>query len=138
MSDSALVTVSADPAAKLSEVKGLGRYRRRPGVRKLRNAIQQGLDAEPVRPPKRAPARERLSPSERREAGERMKRIKQWRKSLGEELGLDPSLLWPTASLTRLARSPGSLAAEIDSEEVREWQAREFCKPLRDLLSLLS
>ena len=138
MSDSALVTVSADPAVKLGEVKGLGRYGRRPGVRKLRSAIQEGMDADPVRPPRKTHTRERLSPSQRREAGERMKRLKGWRKSLGEELGLDPSLLWPTASLTRLARSPDGLAAELDSEEVRKWQAGEFEPSLRDLLSSLS
>ena len=66
-----------------------------------------------------------------------MKRLKQWRKSLGEELGLDPSLLWPTASLTRLARDPGNLGEELDSEEVREWQGREFGASLRSLLSSL-
>ena len=138
MSDSALVTVSANPAVNLGEVKGLGRYRRRPGARKLRSAIQQGMDAAPVRRPKKAHARERLSPSERRQSGERMNRLKQWRKSLGEELGLDPSLLWPTASLTRLARNPDSLREELGSEEVRKWQASEFEPSLRGLLSSLS
>ncbi len=137
MSDSALVTVSADPGLKLGEVKGLGRYGRRPAVRKLRSAIQEGMDAAPVRPPKKAPARDRLTPSQRREAGERMKRLKQWRKSLGEELALDPSLLWPTASMIRLAGSPDSLAAELDSEEVRKWQMGEFGASLRGLLSSL-
>ena len=137
MSDAALMAVSTDPGIKLGEVKGLGRYRRRPDVRKLKSAIQEGMDAAPVRPPKKTHVRERLSPSERRESGERMKRLKLWRKSLGEELGLDPSLLWPTASLTRLARDPGNLGEELDSEEVREWQGREFAASLRDLLSSL-
>ena len=138
MPDAALVTVSADPGVKLGDVKGLGRYGRRPGVSKLRSAIQEGMEADPVRPPRKAPVRERLSPSKRREVGERMNRLKQWRKSLGDELGLDPSLLWPTASLTRLARSPDGLAAELGSEEVRKWQAGEFEPSLRGLLSSLS
>ena len=137
MSDAALVTVSADPTANLGEVKGLGRYSRSPGVRRLRGAIQEGMAAEPVRRPKKARVRERLSPVERRESGERMKRLKQWRKSLGEELGLDPSLLWPTASLTRLARDPENLGEELDSEEVRQWQGREFGASLRGLLASL-
>ena len=137
MSDAALVAVAADPGVKLAEVKGLGRYGRRPGVSRLRDAIRQGMESEPVRRPKKAAARERLNPSERREGGERMKRLKQWRKSLGEELGLDPSLLWPTASLTRLARDPGNLGEELDSEEVRAWQSREFGASLRGLLSSL-
>ena len=137
MSDAALVAVSVDPGVNLGEVKGLGRYGRRPDVRKLRSAIQEGMDADPVRRPRKAHVRERLSPSERRDSGERMKRLKQWRRSLGEDLAVDPSILWPNASLTRLARSPDSLAAELDSDEVRKWQGREFAASLRGLLSSL-
>ena len=137
MSNDALLSVSADPGAKLGEVKGLGRFRRRPGVQRLRDAIREGLDADPIRPPKQTSSRERLSPSERGKVGERMKRLKQWRTSLGAELGLDPSLLWPTASLTRLARSPGSLPAELEGPDVRRWQAKEFDHSLRGVLSSL-
>ena len=137
MSNDALLSVSADPDTKLGEVKGLGRFRRRPGVQRLRDAIREGLDADPVRPPKQTPYRERLSPSERGKVGERMKRLKQWRTALGTQLGLDPSLLWPTASLTRLARSPGTLSAELESPDVRLWQSREFDHSLRDVLSSL-
>ena len=136
MSNDALLSVSADPDTKLGEVKGLGRFRR-PGVQRLRDAIREGLDADPVRPPKQTPYRERLSPSERGKVGERMKRLKQWRTVLGTQLGLDPSLLWPTASLTRLARSPGTLSAELESPDVRLWQSREFDHSLRDVLSSL-
>ena len=137
MSNDALLSVSADPDVKLGEVKGLGRFRRRPGVQRLRDAIREGLDADPVRPPRQASTRERLSPSERGKVGERMKRLKQWRTSLGAELGLDPSLLWPTASLTRLARSPGSLTAELEGPDVRLWQVKEFDHSLRGVLSSL-
>ena len=137
MSNDALLSVSADPDTKLGEVKGLGRFRRRPGVQRLRDAIREGLDADPVRPPKQTPYRERLSPSERGKVGERMKRLKQWRTALGTQLGLDPSLLWPTASLTRLARSPGALSAALESPDVRLWQSREFDHSLRDVLSSL-
>ena len=137
MSNDALLSVSADPDVKLGEVKGLGRFRRRPGVQRLRDAIREGLDADPVRPPRQASTRERLSPSERGKVGERMKRLKQWRTLLGAELGLDPSLLWPTASLTRLARSPGSLTAELEGPDVRLWQVKEFDHSLRGVLSSL-
>ena len=78
-----------------------------------------------------------MSPSERGKVGERMKRLKQWRTLLGAELGLDPSLLWPTASLTRLARSPGSLTAELEGPDVRLWQVKEFDHSLRGVLSSL-
>ena len=71
-------------------------------------------------------------------AGERARRLKAWRKALGAELGLDPSLLWPGASMERLARRPGGLRAELDGPDVRAWQASEFAARLRDVLAGLS
>ena len=60
--------------------------------------------------------------------------FKTWRSQLGQELRLDPGLLWPTVSLERLARSPGNLDAELASPEVRSWQKREFGAALRGVL----
>ena len=56
----------------------------------------------------------------------RLRSLKLWRKNLGGELGLDPSILWPTSSLNKLSRSPGDLEMEIEHPEVRTWQRREF------------
>ena len=53
---------------------------------------------------------------------------------LFQRLGLDPALLWPAASLTRLAGRPGDLETELASPEVRAWQRREFEKELRVFL----
>ena len=135
MSDAALVQVSANPRLKLRDVKGLGRYGRGPGARGLRDAIREGMEAEPVSVPKKSALRERLGGTERRKVGGRMARLKGWRKALGAELALAPSLLWPTASLTRLARYPDSLGAELDGADVRAWQAKEFAPSLRDALA---
>ena len=49
----------------------------------------------------------------------------------GAALSLDPALLWPLASLERLARAPGTLSAELASPEVRGWQRKRFGSSLR-------
>jgi len=71
-------------------------------------------------------------------ANQRLKDLKQWRKSLGQSLELDPSLLWPTSSLSRLARLPEDLPAEFDETEVRKWQVKEFSESLACCLKELS
>ena len=55
----------------------------------------------------------------------------------GEDLGLNPGLLWPAASLERLARYPESLEAELASAEVRKWQQREFSASLQQVVATL-
>ena len=137
MPDSALMELATEPAADLSKVKGLGRFGRRPANRGLRAAIDEGLKSPPVTRPKRARTGEALSPAERKRAEARLKSLKTWRKELGQEVRLDPALLWPAVSLERLARRPGSLSSELLSPEVRSWQGREFCSALRGVLATL-
>ena len=54
----------------------------------------------------------------------RLKRLKQWRTAEAARLSIDPALVWPARSLERLSRDPRVIAEEIDSPEVRRWQAR--------------
>ncbi len=135
--DSALVQLASDPQADLSSVKGLGRYARPPASRGLRDAIGRGLASEPFKRPERERPANPLSPEERKEADARLRALKSWRSQLGEDLKLNPGLLWPAASLERLARHPESLDAELAGAEVRHWQGREFGSPLRALLRAL-
>jgi ribonuclease D len=68
---------------------------------------------------------------------ERLRRLKQWRAERGAELKLDPALLWPSASLERLALQPESWRAEVLEEgnrDVRNWQRREFAQSLMEVL----
>ena len=74
----------------------------------------------------------RAGRAEREAIKVRLKRLKEWRASVGGDLGLDPGLLWPAASLERLAAQPETLDAELGSPVVREWQRRELAAPLRD------
>ena len=43
---------------------------------------------------------------------------------------MDPSLLWPTSSLSRLAKDPSTLSQEFESNDVRGWQTEEFSNKL--------
>ncbi len=135
--DSALVELSSEPGRDLSTVKGLGRFGRPPANRRLKAAIEEGLRAPPVTWPKRARSEETWSPANRDTVKVRSRSLKTWRNELGGELGLNPGLLWPAASLERLARCPGSLDAELTSPEVRSWQKLEFGASLRRVMATL-
>lgn len=151
MSDAALVDLAASPRSDLAGIKSLGRYRNPPASRGLHAAIRDGLRARPVTRPAssvstpRLTASERasvsiprLTASERAKVAARLKRVKEWRSGLGQELRLDPALLWPAASLEVLARSPGDLGAELEGPNVRAWQRREFGESLRSFLAGLN
>ena len=138
MPDSALVQVASEPAADLSAVKGLGRYGRSPACEGLRAAIDRGLAAPRVTRPKPIQNEDPLEPAERERVMLNLRALKTWRRRLGQELGMDPSLLWPTVSLERFARRPDDLDSEFLSSEVRSWQRREFGPGLRRALATLN
>jgi ribonuclease D len=68
---------------------------------------------------------------------QRLSRLKAWRASLSATLSLDPSLLWPTASLERLAKAPDILDVEITSANIRRWQRDHFASSLHAYLGSL-
>ena len=127
ISDSILVSIAREPQRDLSEIKGIGWWSRPEPSARLRKVIRRGLEGSPItRPRKQGNDAPRLSNKQRERANMRLRSLKLWRKNLGEELGLDPSILWPTSSLNKLSRSPGDLEVEIEHPEVRTWQRREF------------
>ncbi len=119
--DSVLVELASNPTADLSTIKGLGRFGRPPHDRTLRRAINEGVKSRTVTRPIRTMHREPLSGAERERAKDRLKTLKKWRSQLGQDLGMDPSLLWPAASLERLSQHPDSLQTELASTDVRSW-----------------
>jgi ribonuclease D len=125
MPDDALLSLATSPAMALSEVPGLGPGGVQQFGNGLRQAIRDGQSAPPVSLP--PVTEERCS----QEQMQRLTRLKAWRTTWGETLTLDPSLLWPTVSLERLARSPHSLEAEFDSPDIRSWQKERFAASLR-------
>jgi hypothetical protein len=73
----------------------------------------------------------------RQEQVQRLDRLKAWRTSLGVILSLEPSLLWPRASLERIAKSPDTLDTEITSADIRRWQRDLFTTALSACLKSL-
>ena len=76
-----------------------------------------------------------MSNKEREKANIRLKELKEWRKAIGQNLDVDPSLLWPTSSLNRLSRDPNTFISEVSEPEVRNWQRLEFGNKLEEKLS---
>ena len=136
--DSALIQLASEPETNLSRVKGLSRrYSRKPGSRRLRAAINEGRRSDPLSMPTPKSRFERSSPDEGKRITARLRRLKKWRRDLGLRYGLDPSLLWPTVSLQRMARDSNELGIEFASSEVRTWQRSEFGQSLnRELESI--
>ena len=127
----AMISIATDPKVDLAEVKGLGPNLLRRFGPSMRKAIKAGVDNGPIkRPPPRFPFRPRLNAQQ----DHRLKRLKEWRVKQGEELKLDPSLLWPMRSFERLAREPASFDDELTAGDVRSWQRDEFGPAVRALL----
>ena len=132
LTNEALLTLAGAPDLELHQVRGLpGGIARRSGDL-IREAIQRGTTGPEVL----RPARARDNPWGP-ESNARLRSLKGWRTRHGALLDLDPALLWPAASLERLALHwNGSAAQYIDggAHEVRDWQRREFSQELRTAL----
>jgi ribonuclease D len=127
LTDTALVFLAGNPEAHLSAVPGLGQAGLKRLGKGLREALSQGLNAQPVSRPR---TRKYIS----REQLRRFNRLKEWRTSLARSLSLDPSILWPLTSLEQLAREPDTIDSELESENIRRWQRNVFADSLMDCL----
>ncbi len=130
--DSALVSLAMSPPATLAKVPGLGQAGLQRFGPALQQALREGMAAPPVRRPPPV-TYEHMS----REQVQRLGRLKAWRVSLGATLSLDPSLIWPMASLERLAKATDTLCGEITSADIRRWQRDRFASALRGYLESL-
>ena len=133
MGNDVLLFLAQEPLTPLEDTPGLSPSLVRRAGNKIRAAIQKGLSAPSIiRPPR--PRRPQF-PS--KEVQVRLQGLKQWRSEKGAALALDPALIWPAASLERLAHNPQSWDAELGSNgaaEVRAWQRREFTAELEETL----
>lgn len=132
--DAALVRLAAEPKSDLRDVRGLGMFARGRLAAGIRDAIKRGRAAEPLLRPRPARGR-RLSRAERAKVGRRLDKLKAWRAEHAMRLSLSVGLLWPMASLQRMATSPDGLESELDSPEIRRWQRQEFESSLRRLVA---
>ena len=118
--------IKANPY-QLTNISGIGYWSNGTNLRRLKEVIEKGLSLDPQYRPQKSKQRIKgMTNKEREKANIRLKQLKEGRKDLGQELKLDPSLLWPTSSLARLSRFPESFEEEFEQPEVRNWQIKEF------------
>lgn len=135
VADSVLVSIAGEPDSDYSNIKGIGWWERPSTLKRLGNLVQEARSNGPLKRPITNQTRGlRLSHKEREQANNRLKGLKEWRKTIGERLEIDPSLLWPTSSLSRLSRFPNNLSDERLAPEVRNWQFSEFGENLSQCL----
>ena len=120
-----LVHLASNPAADLAQLPSLRRQVDSRFGRLLRAALRMGLADPPISNPVRYSIQP-VTPIE----NERLQILKKWRVNLGRQLSIDPALVWPMASLERLAKAPRTLGAELQSPEVRQWQREQFATSL--------
>jgi ribonuclease D len=130
--DATLVSLAMSPPSTLSKVPGLGQAGLLRFGRGLQQAILEGLAAQPINR-SRIMDNDRMSQKQIR----LLSHLKAWRATVGASLSLEPSLLWPTASLERLAKEPNTLSVETASTDIRRWQRDHFASALHAYLESL-
>ena len=132
MGNDVLLHLAANPFTPLDRVPGLSPQLARRLGGKMRAGIQQAIRRPGIQRP---PRPRRVPPG--REIQARQQKLKQWRSDKGAALALDPALIWPAASLDRLAHDPESWETELDgtgAPEVRAWQRGQFAGELETVL----
>ena len=132
LTNEALLILANSPDLELHKVRGLPIGIARRAGEHIREAIQRGRYGPEVR----QPSQHKNKPWEPKTQA-RVKLLKLWRSQQGASLGLDPALVWPAASLERLAHYWNESAAEspdAGAQEVRSWQRREFSQALQQAL----
>jgi ribonuclease D len=128
----ALLHLAGNPEDELAKAPGIGPITVNRLGRQLRAAVSRGMEADAVQRP-RSPRS--LEPRPTKQQEDRLRALKAWRNDLGEQLDVDASLLWPMASLERLARYPEEFGSEVDtSSMIRNWQRDEFKDVLQEYL----
>ncbi len=121
-----LVHLASNPTADLAQIPLLRRQVESRFGRLLSATLHEGLADPPISIPIRY-STQPLTPIEI----ERLQILKKWRANQGIQLSIDPALVWPMASLERIAKAPHTLDAELGSAEVRQWQRERFATSLR-------
>ena len=98
------------------------------GVRRFGHGLKKAIELGIKSPPFYRPKTNQSRPSN--EEADRLKKLKKWRVEQAEKMELDQSLIWPMASLERLARIP-IIDEEIFATEIRNWQREELETSLR-------
>jgi len=109
LSNETLLFLAQRSDTPLPRVPGLSSSRMAQAGERLQAAIDRGRSGPGLHRP-RMPKRDNpWTP----EAQALLRRLKKWRTERGAMLGLDPALLWPAASLERLALQPNQWETEL-------------------------
>ena len=130
ISNAALISLATKPSMDLSELQGVGRYLYPPRSTRLRETIHDAMLA-PLVSKKNRPTADRRTSRRNAEQEKRFKVMKEWRLEHSKTLVLDAGLLWPMASLERLAKNPNAMDDEIGASDVRQWQQDTLGQSLR-------
>jgi ribonuclease D len=133
ISNEVLIYLSKNPHAKFDKVPGLSRKLSHQFMRQLKAKIEDGLKGDGI--PR--PVQEKITNKGRNaEYSRRLKDLKSWREGIGEQLNLDPPLIWPTNSLSQLAQLTYSAEqAILESDDIRVWQKGQFGDSIRNILA---
>lgn len=132
MGNDVLMHLAQTPFTPLEDVPGLSPHLARRMGGRMRAGIQNAMLGPGIQRP---PRPRRIQPS--REVLARQQKLKQWRSEKGAALALDPALIWPAASLDRLAHDPESWEREVTeagAAEIRAWQRGQFAGELEAVL----
>lgn len=135
VSDSVLISIAKDPKADYGNIKGIGWWNRSAMRKRIKGIIEDSGQDVPISRPPKSKRTHYTSSKDIEKANIRLRSLKQWRKNLGETFKLDPSLLWPTRSLKRLAQFPELIQSEFQDDIVRMWQIKEFGEELSEQIN---
>ncbi|NLF38729.1 hypothetical protein GX586_04750 [bacterium] len=133
MGNDVLLFLAKHPHSRLASVKGLSRWLLANAQEGLCEALARGEHAPPVKPPQQ-PRFPSLPWTQK--AHQRLDALKTWRTQTAQALNVDPSILWPMASLERLALYPDSRGRELHdggNGDVRAWQRATFASVIEAL-----
>jgi len=138
---SLLLALAAKPPADIRELqsrRGFPRQRSPSLARELMDSVTRGLELPESEFPLPPPRTSHPGQRQRRDAPfeERVNKLRAWRKTRAEQLGLEPGVVISQRDLEAIAENPpGSPDGETVRKTLRQWRWREFSAEWRLLLA---
>ena len=104
---------------------------------RLYKAFEEGLNSKLKTRPKVDKKIIKISHDDQIHMRERFDHLKTWRIKISKKLNLAPSIIWPLASLNRLAKKSHQLELELSNISIKNWQKEMFSKNLDKFLTSL-
>ena len=104
---------------------------------RLNEAFEEGIKSKLKPRPKIDKKIIKISHDDQIHMKERLEHLKSWRINISKKLNLAPSLIWPLASLNRLAKKSHEFESELSDISIKNWQKKVFSKDLDNFLTSL-